>query len=356
MNTSNSQLFQIVFFFTIIQIMSSCNNESGVSKEDNQMQQELEKVNGLLRDPVFTEAMAKTLDSSYYAGIGQTQPPFISPGDDTTKIIKTTKSEKIATNLAGFYALECGIGLLSAGSGTTPVQWLQKITDKTIDSNSILLLNRFANATWKAGQPFRDLNRITRPNFIIASSLSREEIDKDFTQIFHAAKKLLSSMTPVMQSPLPEQMKLLRSLLQDTAYAVEMAGHLYSSYDPSQTEPFLTPADDTSKLTKTARQIKIATSIAGFYALECGLNYLVTTRNASPSVILQSLVNNSMSVDDKMLFARFANATWKAGQPFRDLNRITRETFAPFYFLSEADIEKDLVQIRAAASRLLSAL
>jgi hypothetical protein len=51
-----------------------------------------------------------------------------------------------------------------------------------------------------------------------------------------------------------------------------------------------------------------------------------------------------------------ANATWKAGQPFRGLNRITRATFTPFYFLNEADIEKDLIQVRSAAKRLLSAL
>ena len=47
-----------------------------------------------------------------------------------------------------------------------------------------------------------------------------------------------------------------------------------------------------------------------------------------------------MSEADKLIFARFANATWKAGQPFRDLKRITRATFTPFYFLTEADIER----------------
>jgi hypothetical protein len=57
-----------------------------------------------------------------------------------------------------------------------------------------------------------------------------------------------------------------------------------------------------------------------------------------------------------MIFARFANATWKVGQPFRGLNRITRPTFTPFYFLSESDIDKDMVQIRAAAQRILPLL
>lgn len=102
--------------------------------------------------------------------------------------------------------------------------------------------------------------------------------------------------------------------------------------------------------------MKIATSVAGFYALECGVNYLVATTNRLASVILRSVANNTMSPEEKMMFARFANSTWKAGQPFRDLSRITRPTFTPFYFLTEPDIEKDMVQIRTAALRLLSFL
>ncbi len=158
---------------------------------------------------------------------------------------------------------------------------------------------------------------------------------------------------------MPEQMASLRHLLQDTAYAVEMASFLDSSYSISQQQtptPFSTPADDTVMIKKSMKEMKIATSIAGFYALECGLNYLVTTTNRLPSTILKSVANNSMNPEDKMIFARFANATWKAGQPFRDLKRITRPTFTPFYFLTKPDVEKDMVQIRTAAQRLLSLL
>jgi hypothetical protein len=107
---------------------------------------------------------------------------------------------------------------------------------------------------------------------------------------------------------------------------------------------------------KSAKEQKVATSIAGFFALECGVAYLAEKNKQLPSVILRSIADNTNSEDDKMLFARLANATWKAGQPFRGLNRITRATFTPFYFLNEADIEKDLIQVRSAAKRLLSAL
>jgi hypothetical protein len=339
-------------------LASSCDSKPAHEKTGNEMNEEIATIDSLLRDKNFSESMANSLDSAYYAGIGEAQPTFLHTGSDSTTP-KSAREEKIAIKMAGFYALECGIGLLSEQSGTTPVQWLQKISDKTLDSNSILLLNRFANATWKAGQPFRDLNRVTRPVFMVASLLTQEEVDKDYFQIFYSAKKLLSSMQPVSKSPLEQQMQKLRQLLQDTAYALEMASYLHLAPDTIQQvgkERFLSPADDTATVRKNVNEIKIATSLAGFYALECCLNYLVTTTRQLPSAILQSLKTNSISKEDKMLFARFANATWKAGQPFRGLNRISRATFTPFYFLSEPDIEKDLVQIRAAASRLLAFL
>lgn len=331
--------------------------ENGRETEISETKQiELDKINSLLRDLYFTESMAKALDSSYYVGVQQAPPPFLTAADDSLIITRSARSEKIAMTLAGFYALECGIGLLHARTKQTPVELLQQITAKTMDSGSLLLLNRFANATWKAGQPFRDLTRINRPNFIVASSLSTEEVAKDYYQIFHCAQKLQSSMKPVSKSSVADQMELLRKLLQDTSYAVEITRHLSAARDSfagQQEERSVLSSNDTTTVRKTSKQMKIATSIAGFYALECAVNYLSTTTHELPSNILKSLVNNSITIEDKMLFARFANATWKAGQPFRDLNRITRATFTPFYFLNEADIEKDLVQIRAAAARML---
>lgn len=356
MHTLKLKVFTTVLFTSTLQLISSCKSDTDHKSTQPQMKQELATIDSLIRDASFTESMAKTLDSSYYAGVGETAPAFLNPADDTASIMKTERNEKIAMKLAGFYALECGIGLLSVQTNTTPIDWLRKITNGSADSTAILLLNRFANATWKAGQPFRGLSRITRPNFIVASSLSPGEVEKDYFQIFHSAKMLLSSMDSVNDSPISQQMETLRRLLQDTSYAVQLASFLHSANDTgglSRRPPFLTPADDTTMIRKTAKEMKIATSIAGFYALECAVNYLVTTKKQQPSTILKSLLDNTINQEDKMLFARFANATWKAGQPFRDLNRITRRTFTPFYFLTDADIEKDMVQIRAAATRLL---
>lgn len=349
-------IFFFLFFLFLITFYSC---ESKVQSNKDQKDRELVTIDSLLRDSAFTQSMAATLDSSYYTGIGEKPPAFLTPEDDTAFVIKSKLDEKVATNLAGFYALECGVGLLSTQSNTTPIAILKKITNGSADSDMILLLNRFANATWKASQPFRGLNRITRPNFIIASNLSADEVDKDYVQIKNAAVKLLGSLELKSDSSLAQQMKALRGLLQDSAYAVAMASFLDSSYYVNLNQPtqsFSAPGDDTATIKKSTKEMKIATSVAGFYALECGVNYLVTTTNRLPSVIIKSVADNSISVNEKMLFARFANATWKAGQPFRGINRITRPTFTPFYFLSEPDIEKDLVQVRAAAKRLLRLL
>ena len=113
---------------------------------------------------------------------------------------------------------------------------------------------------------------------------------------------------------------------------------------------------DSSILIKSALDEKIATNLAGFYALESGTDYLVSTGNRLPFEVLRSIADGTISTADKDLFCRFANATWKASQPFRGISRIERLTFAPFYFLNEADIDKDWVQVRAAARAVLSKL
>lgn len=342
-----------------LSMLAACDNGETNTASSTNTEQELTMLDSLLRDSVFAEDMAAAMEAAYYEGLGQTSPPFLMPGEDTAFVAVSKKGEKIATNLAGFYALECGLGLLAAQSNQTPTAWLEKIAGSTADSNAVLLLNRFANATWKASQPFRGLSRITRYNFIGSHKLSKEEVDKDAVQIKNAATKLLSSLQPVKAAPLPEQMQAVKRLLQNTAYAVTIAAYLDSTYAVSQGQtpaPLITPADDTAVIKKSKKEQKIATNLAGFYAMECAVNYLVTTRNAVPSQLLQSLTDGTMSKEGQTIFARFANATWKAGQPFRGLNRITRETFTPFYFLSEADVGKDLVQVRAAAKKVLPLL
>ncbi|RYY25415.1 MAG: hypothetical protein EOO04_11910 [Chitinophagaceae bacterium] len=320
------------------------------------IEKELLVIDSLLRNEKFSITMAAHLDSAYYVGVGETPQEFITPEDETNTFQSSEKTEFIATNIAGFYALECGISFISSNSGQSFVSVLKNMLEGKIDSTEILILNRFANATWKASQPFRDLERIKRPIFMVANFLPDEEIKKDYHQVQIAGRKLWESMEVLAESPQEAQMQKLRSLLQDTNYAFMMAAFIDSAYAATQGQLQVSKEWNDTPVLKSMRSQKIASSLAGFYALESGINYLAKTRGLTPSDVLKAIVDDSLSEENLQLFARFANATWKAGQPFKGLDRIKRETFTPFYFLSKPDIDKDLVQIKAAAGMLLQYL
>lgn len=332
----------------------ACNStHTNDMKETEAIQQELAQINGLLRDTAFATAMAGGQEAVYYEKQGQQAPDFFAGPDSSIK--KSYKEDKIATNLAGFYAVECGIGALVAQKGETPVYWLQQIVQQKIDSTGMLLLNRFANATWKAGQPFRALQRITRDNFLVADFLSAEELEKDAAQVRAAATLLLDSLKEVIHAPATAQLEAINHLLKDKTFALKMAQHMEAAYYAGQQKeapPFLSAAEDTATINKSAHEEKIAINIAGFYALECGVSYLSAVQHKLPSVILASIVSDSINAKDKQLLERFANATWKAGQPFRSLDRIARDVFKPFDMLSPDEVDKDWAQIQAAAKKL----
>ena len=76
----------------------------------------------------------------------------------------------------------------------------------------------------------------------------------------------------------------------------------------------------------------------------------------TPLDIIDGIAKGSRSKDDMTLLARLANATWKAGQPFRALSRISRDNFIPAVLLTDADVQKDLDQIKAAAQKVSEAM
>jgi hypothetical protein len=352
--------FSIGCTIAMVLFFLSCSENKNVNmQQEQQINEELKKITGLLRDSSFALEMAKNQEAAYYASQGQTAPAFLPDKADTSRIKRSLKEEKIATNIAAFYALESGIGVLMDQKAGSPVEWLNKIIGKQLDSTEILVLNRFANATWKACQPFRGLKRITRDVFISAVFLPDDEVKKDYDQVLAAATKLLPALEDVKDSSGANQLQKISRLLHDKQFAMEMAQHMEAAYYTAQQQavpPFLKPGEDTATIKKSVKEEKIATNIAGFYALECGLSYLATVQKKLPSAVLQSIINDSISKDDKKLFERFANATWKAGQPFRGPDRIERKTFTPFDLLSKEEMEKDWVQIRAAAKMLMKNL
>lgn len=352
--------FSVFKIFIHLLYLTSCANKANTNmNQDQQITEELRQITRLLRDSSYALDFAKSQDAAYYETQGQTVPDFMPESQQQAVVKKGIKNEKIATNIAAFYALECGLGVLMDWYGGTPVEWMNKIKARQLDSAQVLLLNGFANATWKAGQPFRDLNRIARDNFVSSVFLSAADVKKDEDQIAAAAGKLLEAMRDVKDSSGTEQLQKLKTLLQDESFALEMARHIEAAYYTAQQQEvpvFLNPGDDTATLSKNAQHEKIATGIAGFYALECGLSYLASVQHKLPSAVLQSIVNDSIDPKEKILFERFANATWKAGQPFRDLDRIKRTVFVPFDLLSKEEQDKDWIQIKAAATKLLQSL
>jgi len=324
-------------------------------QQEQKINEELKKISALLQDSSFALEIAKKSDAAYYISQGQTVQEFL-PADADTLTEKSFKEEKIATYIAALYALECGISLLREQKGGSTADWLNKIINHQLDSTEQLVLSSFANATWKAGQPFRSLKRITRDNFISSVFLPADEIKKDHDQILAAAQKLLPALSNVKDSSDESQLQRLDQLLKDKSFALELAKHIEAAYYTGLQQtipPFLKTGEDSSTIDKSVNEEKIATNLAGFYALECGISYLATAEKKLPSDILKSIINDSISNDHKKIFERFANATWKAGQPFRSLDRIERPVFTPFDLLTKEEMEKDWVQIKMAAEMVM---
>ena len=185
----------VVAFGALLALVSVAGTAAGQTGAPDARRAQLAKLEAVLRDTVFAQEMAAHLDAAYWRGVGQPAPPFLKPEEETATVAKSVKEEKIAINLAGFYALEAGLGYLSERDDVEPVRVLQAIVGGRLDKADMLLLARFANATWKASQPFRSLARVTRDNFRPAALLNAEELAKDYVQVTHAAAKLLEAMT-----------------------------------------------------------------------------------------------------------------------------------------------------------------
>lgn len=315
---------------------------------------ELIKLNTLLKSVSFNLFIAEALHTSYYIDQRLAVPSFTKGKEDI--IAKNLEEQTIALNLAGFYATECGVGALLYEKGEAPEFWLKKIINEELDHRDLLLLGRFANATWKAAQPFISLERISEINFCVAGFLNTDEIKKDNEQVIAAAIKLLSFLQGTELKSKEEYFKKVNELLQDKRYAVEIAKYVELSYQASQKKEKSVHFNHAEQktITKSRFEEEVAINLAGFYALECGLSFLADTENKIPSKLMKSIIEEKVAENDKNLFQRFANATWKAGQPFRSLDRITRKVFAPFDLLSKEEEGKSWQQIVKAADIVLS--
>lgn len=343
-----------VCFLSLAGLVFIACNEKKMDNNSGSIQGELDTLNHLLKDRDFAIELAQAQEAAYYNSQGQEIPDFFDLPDKT--VLKSFADEKIAINYAGFIALECGVGYLVSTKGETPIYWIRKIAENELSEDEWLVLNRFANATWKASQPFRSLERIEKENFISANFLSKEEIEKDRQQISSAAQLVLEKLESNQDSTLNKQLESIKNLMQDKDFASEMGAHLEAAYFSGIGEvapTFLDSTELNKTIEKDALEEKIAINMAGFYALETGLSYFVQSQDLPPSDILDAISKNSLITDKKNLFLRLANATWKASQPFRSMDRIQRPNFIPFDLLSESEVEKDWVQIKSAGELVL---
>lgn len=152
---------------------------------------QLDALKYLLQSKDFARLLAEKQQNAYQKGIGEKPVPLVTPEDEEKTEEKPVVEQRIAINIAGFYALECGVGYLAKRDHKTIDAVLQEVVDETLDAGDKELLCRFANATWKAGQPFRSLDRITRDIFVPFDLLSEEEQLKDWVQIRSAAREVL---------------------------------------------------------------------------------------------------------------------------------------------------------------------
>jgi len=314
------------------------------------------KLNEILHDPDFAATFAAGQEFAYYNNRGLTPPVFES--QSTSAVLKSRQNQQIALQLTSFYAVESGIVALCERHGQTPVFWLQQILSKQLSAEETLLLNRFANVTWKTGRIFSGLHHMQEDDFHVADLMPVTDVQRAAKEMASVATLLLEAMKPASTSPLITQFEHLQSLLKDRSFSIQMAEHIFSSKIelPSPDvipEPFWLPEEENQETERSEMEEKIAINLVAFFALDGALSYFLTVQDKLPSITLASILDGSIRPIDKRLFERFANVAWKASQPFRGLERIEKEDFTVFDLLPAGEVEKDWVQIKTAATSVL---
>jgi hypothetical protein len=115
-------------------------------------------------------------------------------------------------------------------------------------------------------------------------------------------------------------------------------------------------------------QGNIAMNFAGLAAVDGAANVIASMRygvdnelNVFENEYLEALEaiaawDDELSDKEKYAAAIVANVAWRAGQPFRALERLTRPVNMSFNQLPANEKEKDRVQLQAAAKFLLEQL
>lgn len=291
------------------------------------LEKELRNLSALLRDEQFAGSI--TVNGMY-----DNNPP-----NDNETVKRAYPDEKVATSIAPFYALLAGFDYFAINE-TEPgfIFFLEAFLEDRLPASTVLLLNRLANCTWKAGQPFRDIKRIHRDNFVSAALLPEAEVLKDYQQLKAAAEKLYNRLQPLKNLPVAQQLQQLDTWLKNEAFAVEMATHIEAAYYRNlQQDPPAFIADKTGIqwIEKNTTELNLARRLGPFYALECGVSYFASAQQTLPSVMLQALRDNDAGPGIQTVFMLFAHAAWQAGYVFDGLSNINRNNFTLYRLVSD---------------------
>ena len=180
---------------------------------------QLRVIERLLKNPSFSLSMAKAQDAAYYTGMGQPVPPFLPAEQENAVVTKSIREQQLATGLSAFYAVECCVDLLCFQENDTPVSFLNKIVLGDAGSGAMLLLNRFAQATWMAAQPFLRADCFIDSYFTLAGFLPGSQLITLNGQVQTAAAKLLEALSEGPTGDTNIQMQQIRSLLQSESFA-----------------------------------------------------------------------------------------------------------------------------------------
>jgi hypothetical protein len=108
-------------------------------------------------------------------------------------------------------------------------------------------------------------------------------------------------------------------------------------------------------------QGSIAANMCSVYAVDSAANAITMVAEGKVTeddymASLRAIAEGSLAADELYVARQFANATWKACQPYRGLERLTRPVMTQFNLLPDDEVAKDDATLAAAAKALISAI
>ncbi len=288
------------------------------------------QVNTYFKEMLQSESIAEIWGSSVVSEAG------VFPGELRQEPILYSKAkEQMAVNLPGFFGLVGGLGFFIQTGNRSPFEVLNAIQTKNLSGKERELFCRFANCTWKVSQPFRDLQRITRANFVPFSMLSHREQEKDMVQIETAADFVLKSASGWEQWSPDEQWHWIGKLREDSTFLEGMAKTLFEAYylDIAEAPPvFLKEADWEQTIERSSRQEVLAKSLSVLYVLECFCDGQLLESLSALNLLLAQIQQHNLPEDKKALLIYLLQAARDTTTVFtsEDMHALlTNKTISP---------------------------